>query len=257
MDQNRNFEYLYGVNPVNSLLTINAGNRRIYQVLVSKSRIKDSRIRSILTEAEKRNIEIVEVNPVQFDKISSGDVSSQGISARVSPYNYNDLEGYLNKETGDKSKLIILDGITDVGNFGSIIRNCNAFGFEGIIIPERRSVALNERISKISAGALEEVKILRAVNIVRTLKELKDKGFWVYGTTLDMAPEVKYLDEVDFTFPLALVLGSENRGIGRLVSANCDIMISIRLSGRMQSLNVSVASGIILYKVQEQIERAK
>ena len=257
MDQNRNFEYLYGINPIYSLLTINAGKRKIYQMLVSRSRIKDSRINNILTEAEKKNIEIVEVDPVQFDKISSEDVNSQGICARVSPYNYGDLERYLNKETGGKSKLVVLDGITDVGNFGSIIRNCNAFGFEGIIIPERRSVGLNERVSKISAGALEEVKIFRVVNIVRTLKELKDKGFWIYGTTLDMTPEVKYLDEVDFTFPLALVLGSEDRGISRLVSANCDIMISIRLAGRMQSLNVSVASGIILYKVQEQIERAK
>ena len=150
MEQNRNFEYLYGINPVYSLLTINAGKRKIYQILVSRSRIKDSRINNILTEAEKKNIEIVEVDPVQFDKISSEDVNSQGISARVSPYNYNDLERYLNKEAGDKSKLVILDGITDVGNFGSIVRNCNAFGFEGIIIPERRSVALNERGSKIS-----------------------------------------------------------------------------------------------------------
>ena len=257
MDQNRNFEYLYGVNPVYSLLTINAGKRKIYQILVSRSRTKDSRIRSILTEAEKKNIEIVEVDPVQFDKISSEDVNSQGICARVSPYNYNDLEQYLTKEAGDKSKLVILDGITDVGNFGSIIRNCNAFGFEGIIIPERRSVALNERVSKISAGALEEVKIFRTVNIVRTLKELKDKGFWVYGTTLDTTPEVKYLDDVDFTFPLALIFGSEDRGISRLVSENCDMIISIRLAGRMQSLNVSVASGIILYKSQEQIERTK
>ncbi|MDD5622284.1 MAG: 23S rRNA (guanosine(2251)-2'-O)-methyltransferase RlmB [Actinomycetota bacterium] len=257
MDPNRNHEYLYGVNPVYSLIAINAGSRKIYQVLVSKNRIKDPRIRSILTEAEKKNIEIVEVDPVQFDKISSEDVNSQGICARVSPYNYNDLERYLNKGVSDKSKLVILDGITDVGNFGSIIRNCNAFGFEGIIIPDRRSVALNERVSKISAGALEEVKIFRVINIVRTLKELKNKGFWVYGTTLDMTPEVKYLDEVNFAFPLALVLGSEDRGIGRLVSANCDIMVSIRLAGRMQSLNVSVASGIILYKVQEQVERAK
>lgn len=257
MDQNRNFEYLYGINPVNSLLTINAGKRKIYQILVSRSRIKDSRISGILTEVEKKNIEIVEVDPVQFDKISSEDVNSQGICARVSPYNYNDLEQYLNKEAGGKSKLVILDGITDVGNFGSIIRNCNAFGFEGIIISERRSVALNERVSKISAGALEEVKIFRVVNIVRTLKELKNKGFWVYGTTLDTSPEVKYLDDVDFTFPLVLVFGSEDRGISRLVGENCDMMISIRLAGRMQSLNVSVASGIILYKVQEQIERTK
>ena len=257
MDQNKNYEYIYGINPVYSLITRNTGNRKIYQILVNKSRIKDSRINNILTEAGEKNIDIAELEPDRFESISSENVNSQGICARVSPYNYGDLERYLNKETGGESKLIVLDGITDVGNFGSIIRNCNAFDFGGIIIPERRSVALNERVSKISAGALEEVRVFRVVNIVRTLKELKNRGFWIYGTTLDMTPEVKYLDEVDFTLPLALVIGSEDRGIGRLVSANCDIMISIRLAGRMQSLNVSVASGIILYKVQEQIEKAK
>ncbi len=257
MDKNVNYEYLYGINPVYSLLTVNAGNRKIYQILVSKNRIKDSRVNNILTEAGKKNIEIVELEPVRFNNISFEDVNSQGVCARVSPYNYNDLKQYLNKEVSNKSKLIVLDGVTDVGNFGSIIRNCNAFDFDGIIIPERRSVALNERVSKISAGALEEVRIFRVVNIVRALKELQDKGFWVYGTTVDVTPEVKYLGEVDFIFPLVLVLGSEDRGIGRLVGENCDIMISIRLAGSMQSLNVSVASGIILYKVQEQVEKKK
>lgn len=257
MDKNVNCEYLYGINPVYSLIKRNAGNRKIYQILVSKSRIKDSRMQSILNEARKKNIEIMELEPARFDDISFEDVNSQGVCARVSLYNYNDLKRYLDKEVSSKNKLIVLDGVTDVGNFGSIIRNCNAFDFDGIIIPERRSVALNERVSKISAGALEEVRVFRVVNIVRTLKELKDRGFWVYGTTLDVTPKVKYLDEVDFIFPLVLVLGSEDRGIGRLVDANCDIMISIKLAGRMQSLNVSVASGIILYKVQEQVEREK
>jgi 23S rRNA (guanosine2251-2'-O)-methyltransferase len=257
MEKNINYEYISGINPVYSLLTRNAGSRKIYQIILNQKRKKDSRIQNILDEARKKNIDIVEFELTRFDSISPEDINSQGICARVSPYNYNNLEQYLSKEAGSKSKLIVLDGVTDVGNFGSIIRNCNAFDFEGIIIPERRSVALNERVSKISAGALEEVRVFRVVNIVRTLKELKDRGFWVYGTTLDITPEVKYLDEIDFTFPLALVLGSEDRGIGRLIGANCDIMISIKLAGRMQSLNVSVASGIILYKVQEQIEKTK
>ncbi len=162
------------------------------------------------TEARKKNIDIAELEPDQFDRISTENVNSQGICARVSPYNYADLEHYLNKEAGGKSKLVVLDGITDVGNFGSIIRNCNAFDFEGIIIPERRSVALNERVSRISAGALEEVKIFRVVNIVRTIKELKDRGFWIYGTTLEITPEVKYLDEVRFY--ISSCAGSWKRG---------------------------------------------
>ncbi|MBC8389782.1 MAG: 23S rRNA (guanosine(2251)-2'-O)-methyltransferase RlmB [Actinobacteria bacterium] len=255
MDKNVNYEYISGINPVYSLITRNAGNRKIYEIILNLSRKKDSKIQNILTEARKKNIEIVELESARFNSISPENINSQGVCARVSSYNYCNLDEYLNKKTDSESKLIVLDGVTDIGNFGSIIRNCNAFDFEGIIIPKRRSAALNERVSRISAGALEEIKIFRVVNIVRTLKELKNKGFWIYGTTLDITPEVKYFNEVNFTLPLALVLGSEDKGMSRLVSASCDIIISIKLSGRMQSLNVSVASGIILYKVQEQIER--
>ncbi len=260
MDKNINYEYISGVNPVHSLITSNAGRRKIYKIMVDQRRKKDSRIHKIIREAEKKSINIVEMEPAKFDNIFIKDIKSQGIYAMVSSYNYAELDNYLNEEmTGEresKKRLIILDGVTDVGNFGSIIRNCNAFGFEGIVIAKRRSVAVNDRVSRISAGALEEIRIFRVVNIIRTIKELKKRGFWIYGTTLDIIPEVKYLDEVNFTFPMALVLGSEDKGISRLVGSNCDIMISIKLGGRMQSLNVSVASGIILYKVQEQIEKA-
>jgi len=260
MDKNINYEYISGINPVYSLITRNAGRRKIYKLIIKQRRKKDSRIQNIIIEAEKKNIDIVELEPARFDSISIRDNNPQGIYAMVSPYSYGDLDDYLknglNKEDNSKSRLIILDGVTDIGNFGSIIRNCHAFGFEGIVIPRRRSVAVNERASKISAGALEEVKVFRVVNIVRTIKKLKEKGFWIYGTTLNITPEVEYLDKVKFIFPMAIVLGSEDKGISRLVGSNCDIMISIKLAGRMQSLNVSVASGIILYKVQEQIEKA-
>jgi 23S rRNA (guanosine2251-2'-O)-methyltransferase len=259
MDKNVNYEYIYGINPVYSLIVTNAGRRKIYSIIIDRGRRKDLKIKRIIEGAKKNKIEVLELVSDKFGDICSGDISSQGIGARVSPYNYLNLDDYLNKlsavENKSRSRLIILDGVTDAGNFGSIIRNCHAFGFDGIIIPERRSVTVNERVSKISAGALEEVLIFRAVNIVRTIKELKNRGFWIYGTTLDIDSRVSYLNEVNFTFPMAIVMGSEDRGISRLVKDNCDFMISIRLSGRMQSLNVSVASGIILYKVQEQIEK--
>lgn len=261
INKNINYEYISGINPVYSLITENAGRRKIYKVIINSQREKDQRVRSIIAGAESRNIDIEELNPDQFNSIHAKVINPQGIVAVVSPYNYADFDDYLDKVMDrkgcgkSKNKLIILDGVTDVGNFGSIIRNCNAFGFEGVIVPKRRSAALNERVSKISAGALEIVKVFRVINIIRAIKELKEKGFWIYGTTLDVTPEVKYLDKVDFTFPMALVLGSEDKGISRLVSDNCDIMISIKLSGRIQSLNVSAASGIILYRVQEQIEK--
>ncbi len=257
MDENINYEYISGISPVYSLIKVNAGNRKIYQIIINEKSKKDSRIQDILTEAGKRNINISGLEPARFSKLYSDNAHHQGICARVSPYNYCNLEQYMDKEVSSRSRLVILDGVTDVGNLGSIIRNCSAFAFEGIIIPKRRSVALNERVSRISAGAVEEVKIFRVVNIVRTIKELKNRGFWIYGTTLNITGDVKYIDEIDFTLPMALVLGSEDRGISRLVGASCDIMVSVKLGGRMQSLNVSVAGGIILYKIQEQIEREK
>jgi len=257
MDENINYEYISGINPVCSLIKVNAGNRKIYQIIINEKSKKDPRIKDILKEAGNENIDIREFESARFSKLYSDNLHNQGICARVSPYNYCSLERYLEKEASGRSRLVILDGVTDVGNLGSIIRNCSAFDFEGIIIPKRRSAAINERINRISAGALEEVKIFRVVNIVRTIKELKNRRFWIYGTTLDINGNTKYIDEVDFTLPMALVLGSEDRGISRLVGTSCDIMVSIKLGGRMQSLNVSVAGGIVLYKIQEQIERKK
>ncbi len=253
MGKNISYEYLYGINPVYSLLTRNAGSRKIYEIILNKKRKSNLRIKNIIEKAVSKNIKVSELESGKFNEISNGDVYAQGIYARVSNYNYCNLEHYLNRSVNKNSKLLILDGVTDVGNFGSIIRNCCAFNFEGIVIQKRRSVALNERISKISAGTLEEVKIFKVTNIVRTLKELKNKGFWIYGTTLDITQEVKYISDVDFTLPIAVVFGSEDKGISRLVSKNCDFMVTVNLSGKIQSLNVSTASGIILYTIQEKV----
>jgi 23S rRNA (guanosine2251-2'-O)-methyltransferase len=257
MDKDACHEYLFGINPVFSLVTRNAGRRKIYEIFLSSNRKRGSRIQNIIAEAGKRDIEIIETEPENFQKITFGNTISQGICARVSPYNYCDLEQYLSKKNHNNKSLVILDGVTDMGNFGSIIRNCAAFDCEGIIIPKRRSVSINEKLSSISAGALEEIKVFRVVNIVRTIKKLKERGFWVYGTTLGLTSRVKYLNDIDFTFPLAVIFGSEDKGISRLAGVNCDVMLSIRLSGTIQSLNVSVASGIILYRIQEQIERER
>jgi 23S rRNA (guanosine2251-2'-O)-methyltransferase len=257
MGKETDHEYISGVNPVFSLMTKNAGRRKIYEIFISRNRKKGTRTQNIIAEARKRDIKVIEVEPKYFQKLTFEDDSSQGVCARVSPYNYCDLKQYLDKENHDKERLIILDGVTDVGNFGSIIRNCAAFDCEGIIIPKRRSASVNKRLSSISAGAIEEIKVFRVVNTVRAIKQLKERGFWIYGTTLDLTPQVKYLNDVDFIFPMAVIFGSEDRGISRLAGVNCDVMVSIRLSGTIQSLNVSVASGIILYRMQEQIERER
>ena len=254
MNENKNYEYLFGINPVHSVITKNSGRRKVYEIIIARNK-KGPRVQKIISEAKKKKIIVREIGQDEFIKkyYSNEDTfKSQNICAVVSPYNYYDLDEYLARiDMNSKSSLAILDGVTDIGNFGSIARNCNAFGFEGIIITKRRSVSLNKKVSKISAGALEEVKIFREVNVVNSIKELKKHRFWVYGTTLDTGPGIKYLNEVDFEFPLAVVLGSEDKGIGRLVEKNCDVMVSIKQTGKMQSLNVSVASGIIFHAIQE------
>jgi len=256
----RNYEFLYGVNPIYSVLTINSGRRKVYEIILSKSRKRFPKIKEIISEALKNSISVAEMESDKFsslfkDHFTSSDPTSstsiQGIAARVSSYNYYSFEQYLNNDIARDSKIIVLDGVTDVGNFGSIIRNCSAFGFDGIIIPKNRSVDVNKRVSKISAGALEEVRIFKVINIVRILKQLKERGFWIYGTTLDKTQKVKDAGEVEFIFPLAVVFGNEDRGISRLVGKNCDIMVTINTAGTAQSLNVSVASGILLYIIQE------
>jgi len=257
MMEKRNYELIYGINPVYSVLTVNSGRRKVYKIILSKSRKKIPKVKEIICMAMKNSICITEIEHGKFSKLSEGyfphtDFSSvQGIAAEVSPYNYYSFEQYINNEINEKSKLIVLDGVTDVGNFGSIIRNCSAFGFDGIIISKNRSVDVNKRVSKISAGALEEVKIFKVVNIARTLQQLKKSGFWVYGTTLEETQEVQSVDETKFVFPLAIVFGSEDRGISRLVGDNCDVMTNISIKGAAQSLNVSVASGIMLYIIQK------
>ncbi len=254
MNENKNYEYLFGINPVYSVIMKNSGRRKIYEINITGN-IKDLRMQKIISEARKKKIKVKEIGRDEFIKkyFSKEDTfKSQGVCAVVSSYNYYDLDEYLARiDMNSKSSLAILDGVTDIGNFGSIARNCNAFGFEGIIITKRRSVSLNKKVSKISAGALEEVKIFREVNVVNLIRELKKHRFCIYGTTLDAGPGIKYINDADFELPLAVVLGSEDKGIGRLVEKNCDVMVSIKQTGKMQSLNVSVASGIIFHAIQE------
>ena len=139
MGKNISYEYLYGINPVYSLLTRNAGSRKIYEIILNKKRKSNLRIKNIIEKAVSKNIKVSELESGKFNEISNGDVYAQGIYARVSNYNYCNLEHYLNRSVNKNSKLLILDGVTDVGNFGSIIRNCCAFNFEGIVIQKRRT----------------------------------------------------------------------------------------------------------------------
>jgi 23S rRNA (guanosine2251-2'-O)-methyltransferase len=142
--------------------------------------------------------------------------------------------------------LIILDQITDVNNLGSIIRSAECAGVHGVVIPKHRSAQINETVAKTSAGALELVNIIQVTNINRTIENLKDKGFWIYGA--DMNGD-KYYYQENYDTPVALVIGSEGTGISRLVKENCDIIIEIPMKGKINSLNASNAASILMFEV--------
>jgi 23S rRNA (guanosine2251-2'-O)-methyltransferase len=250
-------ELLFGINAITTLLEVNSGHRKIYSITISETRKKDNRIEKIKILARKNGVKVFVVPPVDFKEMAPETEKTQNIMAEVSNYNPSDLDNFLKSQLKPGTRLVILDQVTDVGNFGSIIRNCKAFGFDGIIISKKRSVTLGSRASAVSAGSLEGIKIFRVTNLAMTIKMLKSKGFWIYGTTLDEDRQVQDLALTDFAFPMALVLGSEDRGMSRLVTESCDVLISINLTGNMESLNVSVASGIILYHIQEKYREAK
>jgi 23S rRNA (guanosine2251-2'-O)-methyltransferase len=256
-EDRQNRELLFGINAITTLLEVNSGHRRIYSITISEARKADNRIEKIKNLAKKNNVKVSIVSPADFKDKAPEAEKTQNIMAEVSVYNPSDLDNFLKSHLKPGTRLIILDQVTDVGNFGSIIRNCRAFGFDGIIISKKRSVTLGSRVSAVSAGALEGVKIFRVTNLAMTIKKLKEKGLWIYGTTLDETKQVQDLELTDFTFPMALVLGSEDKGMSRLVTDSCDVLTSINLTGNMESLNVSVASGIILYHIQEKYREAK
>ena len=147
--------------------------------------------------------------------------------------------------------LILLDEITDVGNFGSILRNCSAFGADGVIITKNRSVDANSRVSKISSGAMEEVKIYNVTNLSKTIELLKENGFWIYGTSSSDEKNILSAGDTEYVFPAAVVFGSEGKGMGKLVESKCDFLVTIEMFGHMQSLNVSTSSGIMLFLMKQ------
>ena len=224
------------------------------------------RFREIIRISKEKNISLKYLHRREFETVFHSDKpidscsvhypeeieATQGILASVSDYNYSDLETAVKKDFNDRSILVMLDGVTDVGNFGSILRNCSAFNVDGIIVPKNRSVSPGRRVSKISSGALEEARIYSVVNLVNTIKKLKESGFWVYGTAPDQDDkEVQDAAKMDFIFPAVFIFGSEQKGMGNLVRKNCDALVKIEHTGEMQSLNVSVTAGILLYIIRQ------
>lgn len=242
-------EYQDQVEGRNAVLELLESGRDINKILIAKGE-KHGSIYKILTMAKERKVIITEVERNKLNQIAQTP-NHQGVIAIVPPFNYCDVEDILElaKQKNEMPFILILDGIEDPHNLGSIIRTAETAGVHGVIIPKRRAASVNSTVSKVSAGAVEYMKIARVNNINETMRYLKEQGIWICGT--DMDTEVIYTKQ-DYRMPLAIVIGSEGFGMSRLVKENCDFLVKIPMKGKITSLNASVSAGIIMYEVLRQ-----
>ena len=231
---------LVGRNPIREALR---AGRDIEKLLVARGELIGS-AREIVAMAKDAKIIVQEVDRVRLDQMAP---NHQGLIAVASAYSYKTVDDMLAlaKERGEAPLLVILDGVTDPHNLGAIIRSAECAGAHGVIIPERRAVGLTPAAVKASAGAVEYLPVAKEVNLTRTIERLKKEGVWVYGTAMNGEDYRK----VNFAGGAAIVIGSEGEGISRLVAESCDKVVSLPMKGHIDSLNASVAAGILLYAV--------
>ncbi|GGG10671.1 23S rRNA (guanosine(2251)-2'-O)-methyltransferase RlmB [Paenibacillus aceti] len=210
----------------------------------------------IIAEAKAQGIVVQFVDKRKLDTMVPG-VQHQGVVAQAAPYAYAEVEDLLGKaaERGEAPFLLILDELEDPHNLGSILRTAECTGVHGVIIPKRRSVAVTATVSRTSAGAVEYVPVARVTNLVQTMEQLKEAGVWIVGTDV-AAKEDIYRGGKILDGPVAIVIGNENKGMGRLVRETCDVLLKLPMSGRLNSLNASVAAGVMMYEVMR-IRRAE
>ena len=231
---------LVGRNPIREALR---AGRDIEKLLVARGELIGS-AREIVAMAREAKIIVQEVDRVRLDQMAP---NHQGLIAVASAYAYKTVDDMLAlaKERGEEPLLVILDGVTDPHNLGAIIRSAECAGAHGVIIPERRAVGLTPAAVKASAGAVEYLPVAREVNLNRVIERLKKEGIWIYGAAM----EGEDYRRVNFSGPAAIVIGSEGEGISRLVAEGCDKLVSLPMKGHIDSLNASVAAGILLYAV--------
>ena len=208
----------------------------------------DERVREILKIASDRRLPLLEVTKPELDRLTDGLVH-QGVVIQVPPYDYTDVRGLIARaqRTGAPALVVALDGVTDPRNLGAVLRSAGAFGAHGVLVPERRAAGVTAAAWKVSAGAAARVPVARATNLVRALGELRQAGCFIVG--LDGAGTTSVADLQLATDPVVLVVGSEGKGLGRLVRETCDIVASIPIRSAVESLNAGVAAGIGLYEV--------
>ncbi|SMC28936.1 23S rRNA (guanosine2251-2'-O)-methyltransferase [Clostridium acidisoli DSM 12555] len=233
----------------NAVIEALKSDRTVEQILVSGGDTEGS-INVVYALAKDKGIVIKEVDRRKLDQISVTG-AHQGVIAYVTPYKYCEIDDILEyaKSKDEDPFIILLDEIEDPHNFGSIVRTAEICGAHGIIIPKRRNVGVTPTVYKSSAGAVEYMKIAKVTNINVAIDNLKKKGVWIYGAHMDGEG---YCFESNFAGPVALVVGSEGKGISKLTKEKCDVLVKIPMKGNITSLNASVAAGIIMYEILKQ-----
>lgn len=231
------------------------GKNTVREAIIQNKKIKRIYVcqTNYLNELDRNHVkipkvEIINLNLKQMNDLAAG--NHQGIACEIEDYKYVDIDKLIkkNKEKENVS-LIMLDGLEDPHNLGAILRTADATGMEGIIIPKNRSVSLNSTVAKVSTGAIEHVDVAQVVNLVQTIKKLKEEGYWIIG--LEMKGSIDYKKQ-DYLGKKVVIIGSEGKGISRLVQEECDYMINIPMVGHVTSLNASVSASIIFYEILRQ-----
>lgn len=233
----------------NSVIELLESGRDINKIFIAEGE-KHGSINKIMSMAKTKKVIVTEISKAKLNQMAQTE-NHQGVIAIVPPFDYCEVEDILKEAQARKEQpfILILDGIEDPHNLGSIIRTAETAGVHGIIIPKRRAASVNSTVNKVSAGAVEHMKIARVNNINETIEYLKENGVWIYGT--DMHTDKYYYDE-DYKGSVAIVIGSEGFGMSRLVKENCDFLIKIPMKGKITSLNASVSAGIVMYEAVKQ-----
>jgi len=239
-------DLIYGRHPV---LTALENEHSINRLWITTRLRYDPRFHHLILQAKDNGAVIDEVEPMRLDQIT-GRANHQGIAAQIAPYSYIELEDLIsNAKAVTDPVIVVADGITDPHNLGAIIRTAEAIGAHGLVIPQRRAAGITSTVMKVAAGALETFPVSRVVNLGRALEQLKEEGFWIYGTAVTGSEP---LQSVKFSGPVVLVVGGEGEGLGMLTQRSCDVLVSIPLQGKTPSLNASVATGMALYEIYRQ-----
>lgn len=239
---------LFGFHAVQSRMRQQASS--IKEILIDQERM-DPRMQDLIKTAKREKVRVMEVDRVRLDGIAGKNGRHQGVIARMleSPMPYKDIHDILESELDEPPFFLILDGVEDPHNLGACLRSADAMGVHAVIAPKDRAVGLNATVRKVASGAAETIPFIAVTNLARTIRELKEAGVFIIGTTMD-APTDLFSAKLDG--PIAIVLGAEGKGIRHLTAQNCDDLITIPMFGSVESMNVSVATGICLYEIRRQ-----